>query len=377
MDLLNTALSLSRKVTPSSQGKRGKRLRTSLLAGFWMAFTALQATAGEVVRVHNWAEYIDPEVIDDFQRETGIRVDYSQFTTAAELEADLAAGQRYDVIVPTDFQLERMIKANQLLELDLQLLPNRAEVSGELLARLSSKNRAERFVVPYMWGVAGLVVHQKAAARVLQGPVTNSWGLLFDPANANSLKSCGAVLHNEPEQMLSVFLNYRGKNLRSQSARGIEKATRDLHDLGIPLGPSGFADLVEQLAQGRICATVTWNGIASLANQNGELRFLIPQEGGLMFIDSLAIPRDAPNKAGAYRFINYLLDPRNAARNARATHFTPSLDLTRERNRRLLPDIALPSQEERRRLFFMERLSDSQKRAVDAAWSQLDGRDRM
>ncbi len=374
MDLETKEQSLSKGARPPRYDRWGRPACIRLLMGIWLAVTGGQASATDIVRVHNWAEYIDPEVLREFERDTGIKVEYSQFATAAELEADLAAGKTFDVIAPTDFQLERMIRENRLLELDLAELPNRSEVSDELLAKLSSKNRADRYVAPYMWGVAGLVIHEQAAARALQAPVTNSWSLLFDPASASKLKSCGAVLHNEPEQTLSLYLNYRGRNLRSQSARGIEKATREIGDLGIPLGPASFTDLVTQLAEGRICAAITWNGIASMANQKGELRFLIPEEGGLMFIDSLAIPRNAPNKALAYRFIDYMLQPENAARNARATHFTPSLDLTRERNQRLLPEITLPSQEERRRLFFLERLSDSQKQAVDSAWSHLDGR---
>ncbi|MDH4556236.1 extracellular solute-binding protein [Pseudomonas sp. BN417] len=375
MDLGTKEQSLSKGARLPCYDHWGTPACIRLLLSIWLTLMALQVSAADVVRVHNWAEYIDPEVLRDFERDTGVKVEYSQFATAAELEADLASGKLFDVIVPTDFQLERLIKAHKLLELDRTKLPNRAEVSDELLAKLSSKNRADRYVAPYMWGIAGLVIHERAAARALQAPVANSWSLLFDPASASRLKSCGAVLHNEPEQTLSLYLNYRGRNLRSQSARGIEKATREISDLGIPLGPASFTDLVSQLAEGRICAAITWNGIASMANQKGELRFHIPQEGGLMFIDSLAIPSNAPSKALAYRFIDYMLQPGNAARNARATHFTPSLDLTRERNRRLLPEITLPSQEEKRRLFFLERLSDSQKRAVDAAWSHLDGRD--
>ncbi|WP_052659276.1 extracellular solute-binding protein [Pseudomonas sp. LFM046] len=323
------------------------------------------------MKVHNWADYIAPDVLRDFERDTGIRVEYSQFATAAELEADLASGKRFDVIVPTDFQLERLIKENQLLELDVADLPNRAEVSDELLAKLTSKGRADQYVAPYMWGTVGLVVNERAASQALQAPVANSWSVLFDPASAGKLKACGAVLHNEPEQTLSLYLNYRGKNLRTQSARGIDKATREIGDLGVPLGPKAFTDLVSQLSEGRICAAITWNGIAAMANDKGALRFSIPLEGGLMFIDSLAIPRNAPNREAAYRFIDYMLQPGIAARNATATHFIPSFDLDLERNRQLLPDLAIPSQEERRRLFFLERQSDSQKRAIDAAWSHL------
>ncbi|MFZ6047054.1 extracellular solute-binding protein [Pseudomonas sp. CR3202] len=372
MDLGTKALSLSMGTRLLRRERRGTPTCITFLMGIWLTVMATQAAAENVVKVHNWADYIDPDVLRDFERDTGIRVEYSQFATAAELEADLASGKRFDVIVPTDFQLERLIKEQQLLELDVADLPNRAEVSDELLAKLSSKSRADQYVTPYMWGTVGLVIHERAASQALQGPVANSWSILFDPSSAGKLKACGAVLHNEPEQTLSLYLNYRGRNLRTQSARGIEQATREIGDLGMPLGPKNFTDLVTQLSEGRICAAITWNGIAAMANDKGELRYSIPLEGGLMFIDSLAIPRNAPNREAAYRFIDYMLQPGIAARNARATHFIPSFDLDLERNRRLLPDLAIPSQEERRRLFFLERQSDSQKRAIDAAWSRLN-----
>lgn len=372
MDLGTEALSLSKGAQTPRYDRWGTQTCISLLMGIWLTATAAQASAADVVRLHNWADYIDPTVLRDFERDTGIKVEYSQFATAAELEADLASGKRFDVIVPTDFQLESMIRQNQLLELNLADLPNRSEVSDELLAKLSSKHRADLYVAPYMWGTVGLVVHERAASGALQGPVPNSWNLLFDPANASKLKSCGAVLHHEPAQTLSLYLNYRGKNLRTQSARGIEKAMGELGELGVPLGPKGFTDLVSQLAEGRVCAAITWNGIVSMANQKGELRYSIPEEGGLMFIDSLAIPRNAPNRQSAHRFINYMLQPEIAARNARATHFTPSFDLTQERNRQLLSELTIPSPEERRRLFFLEGLSDDQRRAIEAAWSRLN-----
>lgn len=343
-----------------------------VLISLLMMLVSVQVTAQEIVRVHNWVDYIDPAVIRDFERDTGIKVEYSQYTTAAELDSDLDAGKSFDVIVPTDFQLDRLIKENRLAELDVTQLPSRSQVSRELLTRLASKDGADRYVIPYLWGTVGLVVHERAAAQALQAPIANSWSVLFDPANTDKLKSCGVALQNERVQTLSLYLNYKGKSLKNTGARGIEKAVREISGLGVSLSPSTFSSFASQLAEGRICAAMAWEGLASMANGKGELRYTIPEEGGLMFIDSLAIPRNARNVTSAYRFIDYILKPENAARNAKVTHFTPSLDLDQASNRRLLPEVTVPSQEERRRLYFLEDLSIDQKRAVDTAWSQLE-----
>ncbi|HEX5842413.1 MAG TPA: extracellular solute-binding protein [Pseudomonas sp.] len=337
-----------------------------------LAALSTQAVAQEVVRVHNWADYIDPAVVQDFERETGIRVDYSTYTTATQLEADLDSGERFDVIVPSDLQLDRLIQENRLAPLDFRELPNRQEVSRELLLRLNSRTNADLYAVPYMWGTVGLVVHEQEASRALQAPVPNSWSVLFDPSNVDKLNSCGVMLQNEPEHSLSLYLTYKGKSLKTSSARSIKKAVREIRSLKLESSPHPFTTFVSQLADGKVCAAMAWNGLASLANESGELRFTIPQEGSLQFIDSLAIPGNASNVPAAYRFIDYLLKPENAVRNARASHFLPSLDLDRESNRRLLPELAAPTQDERRRLYLGQPLSNDERRTIEAAWAEPD-----
>ncbi|HEP9463088.1 extracellular solute-binding protein [Pseudomonas aeruginosa] len=350
-------------------------MHAKALIGIVVTTVAVQAAAQEVVKVHNWADYIDPAVVQDFERETGIRVDYTTYTTAAQLEADLDSGERFDVIVPADSQLDRLIKENRLAPLDFRELPNRAEVSRDLLLRLNSRTNADLYAIPYMWGTVGLVVHERAASQALQAPVPNSWSVLFDPASVGKLKPCGVMLQDEPEQALSLYLNYRGQSLRSSNARSIRKAIHELRRLELSPSPQPFTAFISQLAEGKVCAAMAWSGLVSLANEKGELRYSIPEEGSLLFIDSLAIPGNAGNVPAAYRFIDYLLRPENAVRNARASHFTPSLDLGRPGNRQLLPELATPTPEERRRLYIGEELSSDKKRTLDAAWAEANGQD--
>ena len=341
----------------------------TLLVLVWAAISA-QALAQEVVRVHNWADYIDPAVVQDFERETGIKVDYSTYTTAAQLEADLDSDERFDVIFPSDLQLDRLIKENRLAPLDFRELPNRQEVSRELLLRLNSRINADLYAIPYMWGTVGLVVHEREASRALQAPVPNSWSVLFDPSNVDKLRSCGVMLQNEREHSLFLYLTYKGRNLKTSSARSINKAVHEIRSLKLADSPQPFTSFVSQLADGKVCAAMAWSGLASLANESGDLRFSIPQEGSLQFIDGLAIPGNAGNVPAAYRFIDYLLKPENAVRNARASHFLPSLDL--EGNRRLLPELAAPTQNERRRLYLGQPLSHDERRTIEAAWAEPD-----
>lgn len=350
-------------------------MHIKVLLGILLVAASAQVAAQEVIRVHNWADYIDPAVVQDFQRDTGIKVEYSTYASAAQLEADLDSGERFDVIVPSDIQLARLINENRLAPLDFRELPNRSNVSKDLLLRLNSRANADLYSIPYMWGTVGLVVHKRAASQALQTPIPNSWSVLFDPTSVDKLKSCGVMLQDEPEQTLSLYLSYKGKNLRNSNARSIEKAIGEIRRLNLSPSPQPFTSFISQLAEGKICAAMVWSGLASLANEKGELRYSIPEEGSLLFIDSLAIPGNAGNVPAAYRFINYLLKPENAARNARASHFTPSLDLDQQSNRQLLPELVTPTQEERRRLYIGEELSSEKKRAIDAAWAEADSQD--
>lgn len=353
-----------------SQAWRHMTSYAKVVATFLVVLIFSPVFAQEVVRVHNWADYIALDVIRDFELDTGIKVEYTNFATAAELESDIRESS-FDVIVPSDFQLDRLVKENRLLEIDVSKIPNRSEISRELLANISSKSSADRYVNPYMWGAVGLVVNNRAASQLMQAPAANSWSVLFEPSSVNKLLSCGVTLLNAQEEALSLYLNYKGKSLKNSSPRSISKAAHELQGLGISLSPSAFSAYISQLSSGKICAGMAWNGHASAANKEGELRFTIPIEGGLMFIDSFAIPANAQNVNSAYRFIDYMLEPRIAVRNAQATHFTPSLDLDRESNRQLLPDAFLPSREERRRLYFLEQLSIGQKQAISQAWTKL------
>jgi len=350
-------------------------MHIKVLLGILLVTASAQLAAQEVIRVHNWADYIDPTVLQDFERETGIKVEYSTYTTAAQLEADLDSDKRFDVIVPSDIQLNHLINENRLAPLDFRELPNRSNVSKELLLRLNSRDNADLYATPYMWGTVGLVVNERAASKELQGPVPNSWSVLFDPAQVEKLKSCGVMLQDEPVQILSLYLSYRGKSLKSANTQSLEKAIGEIRRLGLPPSPQPFTSFISQLAEGKICAAMAWSGLVSLANEKGELRYSIPEEGSLLFIDSLAIPGNASNVPGAYRFINYLLKPEVAARNARSSHFTPSLDLDRQRSRQLLPELVTPSQEERRRLYIGEELSSEKKRIIDTAWAGTASQD--
>ncbi|BAN46636.1 extracellular solute-binding protein [Metapseudomonas resinovorans] len=332
------------------------------------------AHAEEVLRVYNWTNYIEPEVLAAFQRESGVRVEYETFNTAADLDAALAGAPRYDLVVPSHFQLARLIDEKRLQALDVAKLPHYGSLDPALLAMLAGFGSANRYVVPYLWGSVGLVSNPTLAQPAFGGSLPNSWSLLFDEQQRARLAGCGVGLLDAPEETLSLWLNYRGRNLSLGGTRQIDQAGKQLLALQSQVRNLDNDRYVDDLASGKLCVAMAWVGHAlTAAERNPALRFQIPDEGALVFIDSLAIPANAARPDLAYRFIDYLLQPDNARRNALASRFYSPLAADSPEMQRLAREqpVLVPDQAERKRLYFLERLTPEQKARVDGLWQQI------
>lgn len=159
-----------------------------LLALLLLLASTAQAT--DVVRIYGWKDYVDPQVLEDFQAQTGIRVDYQGFTTSDELLQALDAGTDHDLVMPSHFMLEQLIAEGHLAPLDTRQLRHYASLDPWLLSTLAGITSANRHVVPYMWGSIGMVVDPEQAQTHFAGPLPNSWSLLFDPQQAARLRVC-------------------------------------------------------------------------------------------------------------------------------------------------------------------------------------------
>ncbi|MCP1621072.1 putrescine transport system substrate-binding protein [Pseudomonas sp. SLBN-26] len=344
-----------------------------VLAGLLLVW-ALDARADEVLRVLNWKNYIEPQVLEAFQQSTGIRVDYRTMTAAEELDAALAAGEAFDVVVPSHFQLARLLREKRLQPLDTGALSHYRQVDPGLLAMLAGIDGANRYAVPYLWGSVGLVINPGPAEAAYGGALPNSWSLLFDERQAARLATCGIALLDAPEETASLWFNYRGRSLALQGPRQIERGLQALPGIARQARYLDNEAYIAALAEGRLCLAMGWVGHALTASaRNPALQYRIPDEGAMVFIDSLAIPANAPRPDLALRFIDFLLEPRNALADARASQFYSPLpadsaeqaELARERPMQVL------KAEERRRLYLLERLTTEQKAALDKVWAQV------
>ncbi|MDX9698191.1 MAG: extracellular solute-binding protein [Rhodocyclaceae bacterium] len=357
-------------------------LRRKLLVLGLMVGSTL-AHAEDVLRVYGREGRLAPSVIEGFQTQTGIRVEYSTYSTAAELRQGYGYRVRADVVFPVHFQLPALLAGMSLHPLDPTKLPNLQQVDPDLLAMLAARDGQTRLAgreslaihaVPFQWGTVGLALNVPKVTAALGTLPEESWSLLFDPQNSARLAKCGIGLLDAPEETLSLLLNYKGHKLDQSGPRQIQRAGDELVALRGKAASFGNITYIEQLASGQLCMAMAWSGHAlQAADAGAPLRFVMPREGGLMFIETMAIAGNAENVDAAHRFIDYLASAEVNIRNARETLFYPVIRDDAPEMARLAGErkelVAARSQ--RRSFYYMEPLGARQMSAVDEAWTKV------
>jgi putrescine transport system substrate-binding protein len=292
-------------------------LRT-LAAAALLAVSAT-ATAESVVNVYNWSDYITDEARDSFTKATGTKVRYDVYDSNEVLAAKLLAGHSgYDVVFPSARPFaQRQVAAGIYLPLDKSKLPNWKHLYPDLLAGLKDVDPGNRYLVPYMWGTTGIGLNvEKVRAALGKDAALDSWALLFDPAKAAKLASCGiAVLDDETEGLGAAFL-YLGKPVNAGGKADLDAAIALYAKVRPYIRYFHSSRYIEDLANGEICLAVGYSGdvlqAKSRAEEAGkpvEIQYVIPKEGAIRWVDLAGIPKDAPNPDAAHAFINHLMEP--------------------------------------------------------------------
>ena len=297
----------------------------SIAAAVAVLWTAAAGAQGQVVNVYNWSDYIEPTVIENFTKETGIKVRYDTFDSNDTLETKLLAGKSgYDVVVPTGFFLERQIKAGVFQKLDKSKLPNLVNIWPEIAQRLSIHDPGNLYAVNYMWGTTGLGYNVKKAREVLGADAKiDSWDIVFKPENLAKFKSCGVYLLDSSDDILPAALKYLGFDPNSRNEAELQKAAELVSKVRSSVRKFHSSEYLDALASGEICFAVGFSGDVKQAQKraaeakNGvEIAYAIPKEGAQLWFDNLAIPKDAKHVAEAHAFIDFLQKPEIAARNS-------------------------------------------------------------
>ena len=194
-----------------------------------LALTTVLVAAGsamaqeKVVHVYNWSDYIDPAILEDFTKETGIKVVYDVYDGNEVLETKLLAGSSgYDVVAPTSPFLARQIKAGVYQKLDKSKLPNLKNMWPEITERLAQYDPGNEYAVNYMWGTTGIGYNVAKVKAALGDVPVDSWDVLFKPENAEKLKACGINILDASDETFAIAMNYIGKNPDSKETADLE-----------------------------------------------------------------------------------------------------------------------------------------------------------
>lgn len=287
------------------------------------------AAQSRTVHVYNWSDYVDARLLDEFTKETGIKVVYDTYDSNETLEAKLLAGRSgYDVVVPSGTFLQRQIQSGVYQPLDRSRLTNVKFLWPEVDKRLAAYDPGNRHAVNYMWFTTGIAFDvAKAKARMGDQPM-NTWDIVFKPENLKKFADCGVYVLDSPEDLFAIALRYLGLRPDSKAPGDLAKASAILQKIRPHVRRFHSSEYINALANGDICLAVGWSGDSFQAKNrareasNGiDIEYVIPREGTLMSMDNFAIPKDAGNIDEAYAFIDFLLRPESAARNTVASNF--------------------------------------------------------
>ena len=301
---------------------RGKIMSLKLILSTSILALSVSVASAEEVRVYNWSDYIDEELLAKFQEETDIKLIYDVFDSNDVLETKMLAGQSgYDVVVPSGTFLQRQIQAGAFQKLDAGKLPNSKNLWDVIQNRTANYDPGNAYSINYMWGTTGLGVNVAKVKEALgdDAPI-DSLDLVFKPENMEKLAACGVHFLDASDEMIPAALAYLGLDPDSHEPDDIAKAEAVYAGVRPYIQKFHSSEYINSLANGDICVAFGWSGDILQARdradeaENGvEIAYNSPKEGALMWFDQMAIPADAPNPEGAHKFLNFILNAENMA----------------------------------------------------------------
>ncbi|XKM12592.1 extracellular solute-binding protein [Orbaceae bacterium ac157xtp] len=356
----------------------------AMVAGVSIALTQNAFAKERVVNFYNWAGQIGNDTISDFQKETGINVNYDVFDSNETLETKLMAGHSgFDVVSPSDSFLERQIESGIYLPLDKSKLPNWKNLDPNLMKLMANHDPDNKYAIPYVWMTTGIGYNiDMVKARLGDDAPVDSWDLVFKPENMEKLKDCGVAFLDAPSEIFASALQYLGKNPNSTDAKDY---TGPAYDLLSKVRPNiryfHSSQYISDLANGDICVILGWSGdilqSRDRANESGNgvrVGYSIPKEGALVFFDTFAIPKDSENVDEAHAFLNFIMKPEIAAQVTNDVNFATANEIANEEYvlDRVKNDPAVyPTKETMEKLFTLKVQNPKLERTMIRTWTKL------
>ncbi|MCX7695227.1 MAG: ABC transporter substrate-binding protein [Caloramator sp.] len=257
------------------------------------------------LNVYNWGDYIDESVIQEFENKYGIKVNYETFATNEDMYVKIkSGGTAYDVAIPSEYMISKMIKEGMLQKIDFSNVPNYKYIDEKFKGLEYDPNN--EYSVPYMWGVVGIVYNKKMVSE----PV-DSWDILWNEKYKKQI-----LMLDSQRESIGVALQKLGYSLNTTDKDKLEQAKQEL----IKQKPLVLAyvgdEIKDKMISGEAALAVAWAGDAVfMKQQNPDLEFAVPKEGSNLFVDCMVIPKTSKHKKEAEMFINFMCETEIAKKN--------------------------------------------------------------
>ena len=303
-----------------------KKALALLLTGVLSCGALLSGCSGDnaqskgEVNVFNWGVYIDESVLDDFEEQTGIKVNYDVYDSNEAMYGVLKnEGANYDVVIPSDYMISRMIEEDMLEPLNFDNIPNFSDIDPTL--KNPDYDPENLYSVPYMWGLLGIIYN---TTMVSEAPT--SWETMFDPQYDDQI-----LMFNNSRDAMGVALKYLGYSYNTTDTAEIQAAT-DLLIQQKPLVNSYVMDEIFDKMQGNVAAigAYYYGDYLTMAEVNPDLAFCLPEEGTNLYVDAMCVPKGAENKDNAEAFINFMCSTEAGLKNCEEIWYSTPLLSVRE-----------------------------------------------
>jgi putrescine transport system substrate-binding protein len=363
-------------MTPSSP-RRFVPLGSLALACALLAAGPVRAQEEEkVLNIYNWSDYIADDTIANFEKETGIKVRYDNFDSNEILHAKLVAGRTgYDIVVPSSYFGKMQLQGGLLRPLDKSQIPNWKNLDPVILKALEEMDPGNQYLVDWMWGYTTVGINVDKVKKALGNmPMPeNAWDLVFKPEYISKLKSCGVSFLDSPTEIVPAAAHYLGKKAYSKDVAnyaGTAELLAKIRPYVTLFSSSGY---INDMANGSICLALGWSGDINIAKNRAKegktgqnIECLIPKTGGIVFMDTMAIPADAPHPNNAHKWINYILRPEvDASLTNKVFYANPN----KAGMKFVKPEVAndrtvFPSEEDMKKMALPGALSNDSRRAM-------------
>ena len=333
------------------------------------------------VHMLNWADYINPASLDNFEKETNIRIVHEVFTNSTETKDLLHQGSdRYDVMIQAGAQMRQVLEEQSAVELlDRAKIPNAEFLDPAALTYTEVLDPNNSHSVPYMWGTVGLGVNKEKVRAIRPDAPLNSLALILDPALAADVSKCGIALIDEPIDVIPAFVTYLGGDIKNIGITDLEAVEVALSKVSDYIKVVSVDSYINSLSEGKYCVVWGYSGAIfyardlAKANGKGTIVYNVPKEGSQLWFDLFVIPNKSQNKDGAYQLLNYMLKPEVAAANTNFLQYAnPILTSAPYIEPKLLSDPGLyPPKSVLKRLAVQPPMAANIEAELKRIWSKL------